>query len=926
MEPVGGLAQAVRPLQSLPMGNTQRRWLWGAVVLGLGVLAATAASASAQGHELTAADFELHRPPRGTVRDTDGQPLSGAVVQFRVERDSLDAVHWRNHVLRRQPLPQVRTSRDGEFFLPLTAMHRLFTRQTAGQISLVVEKAGYHPWIEPLTLGLRGYLGSEVLLRRIEAADRLEVRVEKPLPGMLLRVHRHASGAVPHLQLERWYPVPASGVVAAVTSFVPSPLTLGTLNNMALPIGVEVQLIHPQRTSVPVALQFGQRQLVIAATASLVPVESVCSLGRADGQPFAAPRGLYRCPDGEARWFPVDPKQVVENATVRLIAIEDRGCLAVNVPYIDPSKELIQLRRIPEPEQRVLELRDSRGKLVENAMVSFYDLAAMPERMDGSRLGHRRPRRRLTAAAGRIALSSVRIPGPGFLFVHARGFPPAIYFDPRQIVGVVRMSVGKPERHGQIELTVTDQDEVPVRGAYVVMNRISFELGAYNGGPLRTDAAGRVRIEYLKTGRHSVQLLGDGLSQASTSIKVSRSGEVVRKPVILSRACLHRVVLVDEDRRPVPFGPVRVFATAAAGAGPNIGLVRSQMRTNSTVCADSRGRVPLMDYPRAMVPRVVDLFSINRQQAVVDESEPVSEVRISGFEGVTMPLPPAPVDKECLSVGGRTVTRSVPRSDGCKLLLVRFPRALPDAILSVYLDGTAPLRLTSEAIAVAHSRQSARPVVIDQRTPSRILSLALNGIDASKDRGFRLELAGLNFRGGEPSLYADSGLRLRQSKAGAWQVALRDDGPLLAWILHPEYRLASVEVGAATTAATEPTEVNLSRGTPVVFRVRSKRPLVASSQVYVYVHGLNNKVLLYQHSTLAEAGRPVAGNGWEVRTPFALSPGQCRLTFRIVGTSVNMPRRAFTAKAGEVLTLDIFDRVVKQVPGKAGSGKVPVPR
>lgn len=907
------------------MGNTQWASMAAAAVRA-GLLATsfagTAAESMAQAKELTSEDFDTRMPPRGTVRDSAGKPIAGAVVRFRIE----DSVHWRNHVLRRQPLPRVQTSRDGEFFLPLTGQHRLFTRQTAGQISLVVEKPGYHPWIEPLPMGLRGYLGSAVVLRAVTARDQIEIKVRNSLPGMRLRVHRFATKAVPHLELERWYEVPESGVVKVAMSFVPTPFTLGTLNNMALPIGIEVQVIHPERSTVPVKIEFGQRRLEIGgADGKLLSAEKICSIGRSDGKPLVAPRGLYRCPDGRARWFPVNPGQVMEcPLQVDLIAIVDEGCLAINVPYIDPSREKILLEPIPTAGQRVLELRDKRGALVDKALVSFFDLAGMPGGMDGNKLGHARARRRLSCVEGRVDLGSLRLPGPGFLFVHAPGFAPAIYFDPRQIVGVAQLNLGGRVRYGKIQLTVVDEDEVPVRGAQVVMNKNSFELGAFNKGPLRTDRSGRVTIDLLKIGRHSVQVLGNGLSQALVSIQVSRAGQVVRKPLILSRSQPYRVVLMDGEGRPVPFAPVRIYANASGIRGPNIGLVRSQLRTNPSVCADSRGRILLLDYPKSMQPRVMDMFSLVRQQAMLDEAETIHKVELGGYQSVSMPLPrQAVVQQECLTVNARTTTRTVPRSHGCSLLLVRFPMAVPEAVLSVYMAGIAPMRLTLEMIEAAEKLQTERPILIDQRKITRTASFAVSGLGEVAVEELRLELPGINFRGGQPYLYGDSGLRLHRADSGNWQVGLRDTSAFSGWILHPEFLLQTVEVPGSEEAGEKPVEVEMTRGCAVVFRVSSKTPLLPTSKAYVYVHTMNNRMALYQYTELGLLGKRIGKNQWEVKAPFAIDPGQYRLTLRVVGTAVNMPRRTFTAVAGEALVVEITDRVAKQISSGGEEKKLP---
>lgn len=115
--------------------------------------------------------------PRGTIHDTKGTPIAGATVRLvadhRLKRQFSRAIA---SVLASTPLPTVLSARDGSFALLLTNAQRQLESGYLVDFYLVVEKQGYLPWTEPVTSGLRWYLGSRVVLRLDRTGD--------PLRGM----------------------------------------------------------------------------------------------------------------------------------------------------------------------------------------------------------------------------------------------------------------------------------------------------------------------------------------------------------------------------------------------------------------------------------------------------------------------------------------------------------------------------------------------------------------------------------------------------------------------------------------------------------------------------------------------------------------------------------------------------------------------
>ncbi|MCB9872460.1 MAG: hypothetical protein H6837_21580 [Planctomycetes bacterium] len=847
-------------------------------------------------------NFAADQPPHGKVLDQDGKPVAGARVYFRTELDSADSVHWRNTVLRSQPLPSVRTSRDGEFFLPLTELHRLFSPQTAGSMSLVVEKEGFHPWVEPLPNGVRGYLGSKVELHAVTANQMLAVTIDKPPAGALLRIRRFSNSAAPHLTLDQWYPIPASGKLAVPVSFVPSPFALGTLNNLVLPIGVEAQLVCPGCTGTPERIELDQKELTLRASPD--PKASVCQLRHAGGAALQQPRGLYRCPDGEARWLAVDPQRVVDGQRMGLLAVEAAGCLAVDVNGVDPSQLTIDLKPIPTVERRILELRDDEGNPVEGADARFFDLVDLPVNIRDKQLGPARARRRMTVQGCRVELPDSALPMAGFLLIQARGFAPYLYFEPREIPGTRTVSLGRRQRVGALDVTVVDIDGRPVPGAYAVLNSGSFELGACLGRMPRTDAKGRMRIDHLRPGNHTVQIVAPGFTQVSTFLRVT-SGRPTPKSITVSPVERFRVLIVDEKDRPVPFAPVRVYASFQNNA---LNQIRSQLRTNTSLTSDSMGRILVLDYPAALATRVSDMFGILRMSPGPLESGTLNRVVGSATLPVVMPLGNQPVHREALTATARTNNRTVPVIRGCGAVLARFPSMGGDMTLNIYLRHSEPLRLTEEILERQRKAQGGRlPLRIDQRSIARSIDFKFAGLGDTRTE-FRVELSGMNFQNGRPYLYGDSGLRVRRDASGSWKLALRDLGSATARLLHPEFLLKTVEI-PASEGKPQTIDVKLTRGTPLRISIRSSRNIQDAYRFNFYVYDANNQMKLYVSAT-AEECLEIAKDRKSAKfvCPVALDPGKHYITLRIVSTNVNVSRKTIEVRGHDQVDLEVRDR------------------
>lgn len=132
----------------------------------------------------------LGEDPGGVVLDAGAKPIAGATVTLMAETDP-DPPFARavGALLQRAPLPEVPSGTDGGFVLPLTAAQRALGAGGEGQFWLVVRKAGYRDWREPLPQGIANYLGSRVVLRPERDDDPL-ARVPWPPSPMALGTFR----------------------------------------------------------------------------------------------------------------------------------------------------------------------------------------------------------------------------------------------------------------------------------------------------------------------------------------------------------------------------------------------------------------------------------------------------------------------------------------------------------------------------------------------------------------------------------------------------------------------------------------------------------------------------------------------------------------------------------------------------------------
>lgn len=184
---------------------------------------------------LPAQEFpDVGADPQGVVLDEQLRPIAGASVTLAWEhRGNVPFGQAIRARLARSPLATVQSGRDGSFVLPLTDEQRQMGAQplgsgnTASGCWLLVEKAGYLPWREPIPGGLATYLGSRVVLRPVRAGDPF---ADVPWPPAILTL-RHRLEQRPWLPLAGWQPDAdrRGGTSAARPTTPPTAAGLGTV-------------------------------------------------------------------------------------------------------------------------------------------------------------------------------------------------------------------------------------------------------------------------------------------------------------------------------------------------------------------------------------------------------------------------------------------------------------------------------------------------------------------------------------------------------------------------------------------------------------------------------------------------------------------------------------------------------------------------
>jgi hypothetical protein len=756
--------------------------------------------------------FPVEKVPAGCVTDTEGNPVQGARVWIRVENVSAQYPRARNQILRKQRLPVVFTARDGSFVLPFTRAQRLLSTPIDGPFSLVVEKAGFQTWIEPLGGGLFGYLGSKVKLRRLGPEDRFEVRVKQPVPGMKLLVYRRASrslGNQPHVNLTRVLDVPADGIVKVAMPLVPSPRAImGNYNY--LPLSREVRLLYPGRSSAAIPVRLGQRIVEIPAVKN--SAERPARVVANDRKPVREVCALFYCPDQKHRWFTLPDDRLPRTSILTLYAVTAKGCVVQSPVRINRGH--LVLKRAPTPGPRRLRVVNQAGKPIRGAMVSCYAVDSVRDLTNPWNGPGTAWRVRRTGTNGEVQVPDVVDRVPTVLVVQAPGYRQRRVTEPRSIAGTqeVRLQAG---RHGSLELTLQTGDGAPLAGAYLRLPDRCYQFGGILDRIPRTDENGTIRLDHLPQGTFSALVVGEGVIRKLVKINV-KPRNILRLQQSVAAAPILCGLTVDDDNKPVPFAPIQ----------PYVSHRLRNLRLPGQMVSDSEGRFVLRG-----VPEQATNISVRAMQQQfrwmnhpMDRDGSVSKIPTTRASLLLVRMPEAnPVRRAVTYVmNQRRQVVTIPSNQPTVATLVRWTKE-DNVSLFFQLSKGPPLRIDNDVIAkVAPKALDDGPTpevaVLGERPICRREPVQLEGGGGIEGNRLRLEIS--NIGGSRPYVYEDLGLGVTRDKDGSWWFLARDDGAYRGRILHPQLRPMEFEVPAkGAEGADKPLTLRLERGVPLTFQI-----------------------------------------------------------------------------------------------------------
>ena len=795
--------------------------------------------------------------PMGRVVDEAGQPVAGAVVRIRVEHSArfARAVH---QLLQRQPLVPGYSGRDGSYVLPLTERQRRLTVSEVN-LSLVVEKDGYTPWVESLPRGLDGYIGSRAVLRIPVAEDRLRFSIADPIPSMLLLVERVIVGGQPYsARASRLLPVPLDGEVETILSLVPNPPQF-SVHDRSLPLRLEARLLYPGRSTLPSSVPIGAK-MQLSSTGAVPGGQTRTFQIEAGGTPIGL-RGLYRCPDRQLRWFDLAGDMAPEDGALRLVAVVADGHLATT--KIQDST----LRPVPQGglPRRIL-IHDQDGKPVVGARAQLLPLEhwtsstaqPIPETMGA------RPFRRFHGDDdGFLTLPATLPDEPAYLLVEAPGHLPSRLVEPRGLASTSGLQMQR--RPGvSLQLDVRSTTGEPVPGASLVFGDDAYIMGALAGRPSRTDGRGSFAVDHLPEGKHSVGVIADGFETRWESITV-RGSEALEVRVELTPIVPWRLVTQDSKGRPIPFAPLLKMSIAPGG----------RARSYVQLTTDSVGR--------AIVPHIGDTLTLQLKRGsrniVLTDASRIHRVEIDPIPTVIIELEPGTsILQESWQIYGTVTSRfKTTRRNGFSRVLSRWIGGQA-ASVCLFVDRGSPVRVQGTEVMAGWAGDPAKIVSIDRSRTTRRVPIAVMG----DGKLLREDLQVVYSPVGALNLSAGRGQVLEKT-ADRMELALRDNYELPCTVLHPEYQALEFTVPNRTDPD-KSIELHVEKGVPLVFEVTFDRQPSPNAVMTLRVRErtagtyILNTILEMPKLAAEDLGRPI-----RIVSPAAIPEGRVNIYLRVPG-------------------------------------------
>lgn len=882
-------------MRSMAHPSLSAGWSLLALALSCGPAAAQSANRPQAGQTLPR-DWDTRNPARGTVQDQAGTAIHGAEVRLAFQPSPRV---WRDRLLQDQPLPRVRSGRDGEFFLPLTPQQRRLDRELGGVAVLVVEKPGFHPWIEPLSEGLRGYLGSRVVLRRVQEREVLRVQVEAPPPGSLLRVTQRVGGVVQH---RRVLPVPADGELAVPISFLPEPLVL-TRGSLSLHIANLVELLAPGRDAHPVTLEYGQTRLRLPAARRDRSFKARFELQAPAAVPPGA-RVLYRCYSGGQYWFPLTSKSIGGSTRMQPIALAAPGHVAVSLAAA--TNRAVALQPLPQDAPLELLLHDEQGVQVFEGEARFFPLDLLPRNPTGAAQLSTRARRRFRAdGQGRIKILPGDLPGPGFLVIDAPGVQTGLCFDPRGRSGVSRMELRRHRICYELQLRVVDPEGKPLPGATFISTVGQSQLGMSQSRRLRSDGQGLLIVPQVLSRNPQGYLVAPGRARVQVrlrNIKATAGPQRIEVP----EAVTFLIRSGTAREQPSPFIPLRISERTQNGQG------RISSRSTGYRWTDSEGRI-LIDQVAAGSSLYVrdDLRKNARQAQTLNPDRKVQWFTSDQTHLAAMAIPEIGALsrlRETLVLGPQSWSSSTVSWDrDARMLVARLPPDLGAAVLQfVAPELGAPVRLVANEVRGGPKVPGRDYHFFDRRKLQRQVRVQLVGPAAGAR--LRLDPGGMNRFGSRTYLYERPGMELRPDgeEKGIWRTALRDKMRADLQVLHPQFLPAQLSLPAVGEAGQVP-RLELKRGHPLSITIHARRKLSATAQVTLQIYTPARQQVVYVRQKLAEVAKQEKGQSWILSLPFALPDEEYQVNLTVSGNGKRLRYEKVKVDAAGELRLELGD-------------------
>ncbi len=813
--------------------------------------------------------FPIDEDPQGRVLNAQGEPIAGARIEVLCVGTGAGYARALEEGQRRLPILSAVSGRDGSFVLPITDLHRVFYGAGPGRFSLLVSKAGFRSWREPLSQGLYTYLGSEVTLLPRAEKDAIQVRVASPVEGMVFAYQARQDGGH-DADRARWEysQVPADGDLQLSISTLPWPRMAIQSSNLQV-LNFAGQILYPGRSSRPVDLLScgGKLELEAGAEEAIRPLQ----LRTETGLDLDSVWGIYRSPAGELLQFGFAGSDLPRDSQLALLWAGADGF--VTMPVNGESR--LELQTLAQRDRDLL-LRVSSASTAQLDSVRVRVLRLL----DSEWRSGTHPRRylldRQIKAGAAIRLPAKLLREPSLLLVSSPGHVDKRVLEPRALGKEVEIKLDALTG-AQIIFKFVDERGQPVSGALLFLSDRFYDNAQGRGaspprGLLRSDAAGRVDLGIVAAGNYRYRCVSKDRIPNQGRLAVT-AGEDQTVELELGLGLSMRMLSVGPDDKPNPL----------AGAAVNITEARDTRRWGS-VWSDSQGRLWLRGLPaesRLQLSPKALTGSWSSQWFDLDSSL-VHAFTAAEYREVLLRVPDGSRElRTTLAItgpgraGGSTSnTVGPPGKHATTSLFALNWFESESAQVMIGIGIGPPVRIRSSDADFLAAAGAPR-VELDRRAILRRRELLFPGLDFAQLQQVRIQPVSPHYSGKMVSNRAGQMLDLDQD-GRAWFVA-RDPGEYDCVVLHPEFLMATLSVpaeGLGSGLPGEAIEIRLRPGSALDFAFTLDEQGLQGRDMSLSIRGVDSSMVLYAQDFWQPAKDAKAGDTVWLPCPIALQPGE----------------------------------------------------